>query len=240
MRYQHVAEFLNKEGMEVFSYDHQGHGRSEGDPAYVESFSDYADDFWTYVDSTFISRPELMKLPRFLIGHSMGGLVVCISMFRRQHYFTGVIFSGPLMQIDPKVATPVLVAASSYLSYLLPRLELDKLDGSKVSRDPEVVAKYNSDPLVYHGGLKARWGYSVMDHVRIANEQLHTITYPFLVMQGGQDALVPPEGARRLFERAASTKKALKWYDDLFHEIFNEKEKDQVFKDMIEWINKFY
>jgi predicted dienelactone hydrolase len=43
-RYEHVALELQRKGFAVYAIDHQGHGQSEGDRAYVPHFSYYASD----------------------------------------------------------------------------------------------------------------------------------------------------------------------------------------------------
>ncbi len=61
---------------------------------------------------------------------------------------------------------------------------------------------------------------------------------PFMVCHGADDKVTHPDGARLLYERAPAKDKTLKLYEGLRHEILNEKEKDQVLSDMIEWIHE--
>jgi hypothetical protein len=43
---------------------------------------------------------------------------------------------------------------------LFPKLEVpgDKIKPEQVCKDPEIVNQYATDPLVYHGSIKARFG----------------------------------------------------------------------------------
>jgi hypothetical protein len=43
-RYEHVARALTDAGLAVYACDHQGHGASEGDRAYVKRFANFSDD----------------------------------------------------------------------------------------------------------------------------------------------------------------------------------------------------
>lgn len=54
-----------------------GHGYSGGDRIYVEDFGDYTKDYLAYVDfvTEKLSKENKDTLPRFLIGHSMGGTI---------------------------------------------------------------------------------------------------------------------------------------------------------------------
>ena len=62
------------------------------------------------------------------------------------------------------------------------------------------------------------------------------ITCPLLIVQGGADRLVDPEGSRMLYDRAGSIDKTLKIYDGLYHEVFNEPERDVVLGDVKSWV----
>lgn len=55
-------------------------------------------------------------------------------------------------------------------------------------------------------------------------------------MQGGSDSLVDPVGAQMLYDMVGSKDKAIKIYDGLYHEIFNEPEYAQVLGDVEKWI----
>jgi alpha-beta hydrolase superfamily lysophospholipase len=54
-------------------------------------------------------------------------------------------------------------------------------------------------------------------------------------LHGGEDAMTSPEGSRFLFEHAGSTDKSLEIFPGLYHEIFNEPERDALFADMYDW-----
>ncbi|HKJ21055.1 MAG TPA: alpha/beta hydrolase, partial [Woeseiaceae bacterium] len=62
------------------------------------------------------------------------------------------------------------------------------------------------------------------------------IRLPIMLMHGEKDALASASGSREMFENAGSEDKTLKIYPDLFHEIFNEPEQDQVLADMSDWL----
>jgi alpha-beta hydrolase superfamily lysophospholipase len=59
---------------------------------------------------------------------------------------------------------------------------------------------------------------------------------PLLLLHGSADRLCPPEGSRQVHANAGSPDKTLKVYGGLYHEIFNEPEREQVLDDLVEWI----
>ena len=118
----------------------------------------------------------------------------------------------------------------------MPRIGLIGLDVNGVSRDPSVVRAYVEDPLVYTGKTTARLAAEILKAMQRFPEEAARITLPILLLQGGGDKLVDPAGARMFFETVRSSDKTLKMYDGLYHEIFNEPERDQVLGHMEQWL----
>ena len=54
---------------------------------------------------------------------------------------------------------------------------------------------------------------------------------------GVQDRLVDVSGSRKLVEMVGSPDVELKEYPGLYHEVFNEPERDEVLDDVVSWIN---
>jgi acylglycerol lipase len=233
-RYQHVAEFFVERGYAVQAMDHRGHGRSQGTRAHVNRFSDFLADLHTFVD---LVKEQERGRGIFMIGHSMGGTLA--TLFAEEHgdLIGGVILSGATMLVSAGVS-PVLIKLSKLLSALIPKLGLTSLDASTVSRDPEVVARYDSDTLNYRGRVRARMGAELLQAGEQALTGLHKITLPILIMHGSADKLADPQGSRLIYEGVSSTDKTLKIYDGLYHEIFNEPEKAQVLTDVAGWLSE--
>jgi alpha-beta hydrolase superfamily lysophospholipase len=111
-----------------------------------------------------------------------------------------------------------------------------ELDVNGISRDPQVVAAYVNDPLVYHGKTPARLGAELLSAMTRITEEASKITLPMIIVQGAADSLVEPSGAQMLYDKATSKDKTIKIYDGLYHEVFNEPERDQVLKDVEDWL----
>ncbi len=103
---------------------------------------------------------KLPGKPVFLLGHSMGGLIVATLAVFRNPAVRGMVLSGPTLIIGEDVP-PLLVKIAPLVGRLLPRLKVVKLDSASISRDTEVATAYDSDPLVYREGLCARTGAEI-------------------------------------------------------------------------------
>ena len=112
------------------------------------------------------------------------------------------------------------------------------LDASGVSRNPSVVRAYIDGPLVYNGKTTARLGSELLKAMQRVTAEASRITLPIMILQGGADRLVDPNGARILYDTVGSSDKALKVYDGLYHEVYNEPEHNQVLGDVEMWLEK--
>ncbi|TMM01247.1 MAG: lysophospholipase [Actinobacteria bacterium] len=230
-RYAHVAVRLVDEGYAVYALDHRGHGRSEGPRAVIDRIDNAADDLDRLI---MLAASEQPGVPLFLLGHSMGGTISVRHAMAHQDRLTGLILSAPLAALE--AASPVTRLVARVLSALTPSLGLFAVDPELVSRDPDVVKEYETDPLVHHDRLPARTIAELASAVESFPEAAGAITVPTLIMYGSGDHLVPPAGSMMLNDRIGAPDKKLNTYDGLYHEILNEPEQDAVMDDLCSWL----
>jgi acylglycerol lipase len=230
-RYDHVVARLVGEGYAVHAADHRGHGRSDGPRALIEDMDDVVADIDTLVDRAVAAEPGV---PVFMLGHSMGGLIALRYALAHQQRLAGLILSGTLAQLDA-VPKPLELVGRA-LSVIAPRAPLIAIDHTLVSRDPAVVEAYRTDPLVHHGKVPARTAVQLADAVAGLSSSVGAITVPTLILYGTADGLCPPAGSVMLGERIGAADTTVKAYAGLFHEIFNEPERETVLADLVEWL----
>lgn len=231
-RYDHVAARFGEAGLISFALDHRGHGRSGGKRVYLRDISEYTGDFHTLVGIAAADHPDLSRI---VVGHSMGGGIVFAYGVEHPGDYTAMVLSGPAVDAQESVS-PVMVRVAKVLGRLAPGLPVEDLPADAVSRDPAVVAAYESDPLVHHGKLPAGVALALIGVGETMPRRASTITAPLLVVHGEQDRLIPVEGSRRLVECVGSIDVHLKVYPALYHEVFNEPEQALVLDDVTAWI----
>ena len=231
-RYGYFADHCVNNGFAIYALDHWGHGKSSGKNGFVPDFSVYHDG----LDALIAHLPaDNRALPLILVGHSLGGLIAATYLLKNQSRFAAAVLSGPA--IKPTEQPSLLMTwLSKFLSKAAPEMGVLALDANGISRDPKVVEDYLADPLVSGSKISARLAAEMMANMELIQSEAVKITIPILLLHGEKDRLTAPEGSVFLHERVGSQKKMLKIYPGLFHEIFNEPEKDAVLKDMIEWI----
>lgn len=233
-RYQHVAKYFTEKGFAVFALDHKGHGKSDGRPGHIDHFSNYSAGVYALLDKI---KNEFPALPRFLVGHSMGGLISANFLLQHQSDFTGCVLSGPALKAVDE-PSPLLLAINGIISRLLPTLGMLALDANGVSRDPAVVKAYFDDPLVYKGKLSSRLVNELLSTMKTLMKSAHAIKLPMLILHGESDTLTAVEGSQQFHQTISSVDKALHIYPNLYHEIFNEPEQQQVLDDMAQWLDR--
>lgn len=233
-RYQHFAEHFVRGGYAVAGFDNIGHGRSDGPRGYVRRFSDYVDTLDAFQQQVATDFPGV---PQILLGHSMGGLISTMYLLTNQQRFAGCVLSGPAIktEMEPPIWQLWLIRC---FSLMLPKLGVLQLDASGVSRDPVEVERYVNDPLNYSGKLSARKVSELFKSMNYLQQNASVISLPILLLHGGADVMASPEGSRFLDEHVSSPDKTLHIYPGLYHEIFNEPEKEQVFGDIDAWLER--
>lgn len=233
-RYEHVLERFAGAGFDCWAPDYRCHGRSPGLRVHVERFEDFDADISA---ARRLVAGECPRLPLVVVGHSQGGLLALRHAIAEPDGLAGVIVSSPFLGIHPDSRPPAaLHLVANVISTFAKRLMFSQVaDPALLSHDPQVGADYVADPLV-SSSVSARW---FTESVRAQNEVLAAaprLAVPALVMQSGDDRLADPEATRRW--AAAAPQHLVEYHEwpGLYHEMFNEPEREQVFEHMERWL----
>ena len=151
-RYAHVAEFFGKHGFATIADDHYGHGKSQGKRGHVASFEYFLEGVDNLLEEAEKTFPGI---PKILYGHSLGGNIVLNYVTRKSPDLAGVVSTSAWLKL---YMTPprFKVWLAKKMDNIFPSYaENNGLDVTRISRDPEVVKKYKTDPLV-HKKISAR------------------------------------------------------------------------------------
>ena len=230
-RYRAVAEYFTAAGYAVHALDHRGHGKSGGTRAVIDSFANADADIDQLVDKVRADS-GLQRIK--LVGHSMGGSLALNYALNHSEKLSGLVLSGPAIGGGlPKIQSLLL----ALISQIAPSLGMIQLDADAVSRDPQVVAAYKADPLVFHGKVPARTAREMMHAVTTYPPRVGAMQLPCLLMHGSADTLVRADDAQPVFDAIASPDKTVRIFDGLYHEIFNEPERLEVLGIVKDWLD---
>ncbi|ESN91723.1 hypothetical protein HELRODRAFT_96384 [Helobdella robusta] len=236
-RYNDFAMTLVQNNNFVFSHDHVGHGKSEGDRVHVTNFSIYVDDVINHIEMV---KKEHPGIPCFMFGHSMGGLITILTTLRAPDLFSGIILSGPGIVPNKEAATPFKIFLAKVTATLLPHYEIATISSEVICRNKNVVKNYEEDPLVWHGGIKAKWCCCIMAAMAEIRKRFKEIKVPYLLLHGSADQICSIEGSEMMHANTSSEDKTFKIYESCYHEVIWEidGQGEQAVSDIVDWINK--
>jgi alpha-beta hydrolase superfamily lysophospholipase len=233
-RYAPFAANLAARGITVAAPDHRGHGRSGGQRGHVARFSRFADDF----EAVRAAVAPRDGLPVFVLGHSLGGLIVIrwMQAYRRAKV-RGVILSAPLLGVALR-APAWKLAISGVLSRWLPRVPFTSgVDPEKLSSDAAYIRSYHDDPLV-HGRVTPRLYTELMAATEAAFAECAVLRDPpILVLVPGDDRIVDAAAVTR-FAESLPGEVAVRHYPRMRHEVLNEADRALPISDVLAWLEE--
>ena len=243
-RYAHVAKHLNQHGWAVASFDHRGHGRSPGKRGALRESSDLLHDLAAAVDATRRAYPGR---PLVLLGHSLGGAIAArftAALAQPSESAEAAPWARPvdaLVLSSPALAIPISRVQKLLLAtvgQLTPDVAVSNgLQPDWICNAPATVAAYLADPLVHDRvtGRLSSWLLEAGENVRQRASQWAT---PTLIMWGGQDRCVLPEGSAEFARNAPAGLVQNRPWPTLSHEIFNEAEQGEVLQALSDWLGQ--
>jgi alpha-beta hydrolase superfamily lysophospholipase len=238
-RYSALIQSLAQAGFAVTAYDQRGHGQSGGARGSVPHADALLGDLASIIDHVR-EGPAARALPLVLLGHSMGGAVVgrfvaealAVQPAPWHRPVQAMVVSSPAWAVNLNPLQRLLMQ----IGRLMPDMVASNgLKPAWVSRDPAVVRAYEADPLV-HDRITPRLARFILDAGADVLRAAPRWTTDSLVLWAGADRCVPPRGSQAFVAAAPQTVVRHHAYEGLFHEIFNEPERQQVVADLMAWL----
>jgi alpha-beta hydrolase superfamily lysophospholipase len=234
-RYDALARRLNDWGFAVRGYDQYGHGESSGLRGGLPSNNRFLDDLADVMDST---RARLEPdTPLILLGHSMGGLVAARFVSLSLRPVEGLVLSSPAFDAGLGFWTRLLLRT---MLVCAPDFALSRnQDPAELTHDPQAVQAFRDDRLI-HRSMTARLAQFIVTHGPAVLACAGQWRIPTLLLYAGTDLRVSPQGSRRFAELAPKALVSAHCYEAMYHEVFNELERDQVLGHLKAWLDARY
>jgi alpha-beta hydrolase superfamily lysophospholipase len=229
-RYRHIGQVLAAEKYAVYALDQRGHGRSAG-PRTAGSITDSVADLSSMV--AHIRREVSSKV--FLLGHSWGGMLTLRYAVEHQDEIDGVILSAAAARAANVPA--VRIAVGKALARIAPNAGVVNLPFDKACSDPEIVAAQRNDPLTFQGPIKARMAQQSLAAIDRIASGMKGLTIPVLLLHGTADQFNPPATSQYVYDNVGALDKNIHLYENLWHQLFNEPDREMVYNDVRTWLN---
>jgi alpha-beta hydrolase superfamily lysophospholipase len=229
--YPTLANHFPAHAIALYAYDMRGNGRSPGQRAYLSGWHEYRADLHAFLERV---RKWEGDLPLFILGNSLGGLVVLDYALHYPAGLSGVIAAAaPLGQVG---VPPFLMTLGRIMSRIWPRFSLEVgMDLSGLARDAAVVDKLLADPLFHRRGT-ARLSTEVTAAIARVQARAETLSVPLLILHGSAERMVPPDGSRSFFAKVGHPDREFREYPDAYHGLFADLNFDLVLRDLGRWI----
>lgn len=232
-RYDHVAAFFVQHNIAFFTVDLVGHGRSEGARGHVNKFNEYIENAELMYAEAKKHYPDL---PLFIYGHSMGGNIALNHAYNTAENVRGYIITSPWIRLsfEPPAWK---VALGKAVKSIIPGLQQPTgLDAAKISHDEAEVKKYREDKL-NHDKISASGFFEILTNGKNILLQADKLRFPVLLMHGTGDGLTSHLASRE-FAALRPDLITYKEFNGLYHEMHHEKERQQIFDSMLQWIEE--
>ncbi len=231
-RYLNFVNFFTQRNFNLYLFDLRGHGLSQGRRGHTANFNEYLLDLKEFCG---LVKDKEGNKNIFLIGHSLGGLIVLRYIQEFGQNLKAAIVSSPALK--SLIAVPSFkIYLTSLLSNILPQAAFfNQINPDHISREGKVIEDYKNDKLV-HNRITARCFTEITKAMLEAYRKADTIKIPCLILQAGDDRIVSALTVSAFFKHLSAPKKQLKVYPGFYHELFNEREKEKVFMDIYNWV----
>jgi alpha-beta hydrolase superfamily lysophospholipase len=229
--YPSIAAHFPGRGIAVYAYDMRGNGRSPGQRAYLRHWGEYRGDLHAFVNKV---REWEGQLPVFLLGNSLGGLVVLDFGLHHPEGLAGIIAAAP--PLGEVGVPPYLMALGRIMSRIWPRFSLEVgMDLSGLARDPTVIQNVVADPLFHRRGT-ARLSTEVTRAMAGVHSRAAELSVPLLMLHGSADRMVPPDGSREFFSKVRTADRKFQEYPGAYHALFADANQREVLEDVDRWL----
>lgn len=234
-RYADVAKVLTRAGYLVCGLDLRGHGKSEGRRGDSPTFEYLLNDIDIFLQTI---RSKVRDISIFLYGHSMGGNILANFVIKRKPLVSGIVLSCPGFVPTSLKSHKCKFLVAQVLNYIAPTfLVSNTIDPADLSRDRETVSRYQKDPFV-HDRISLRLSIDIVNAGKWAVREAAKFDSNLLFLQGGSDHIVDIDSNLE-FAHNVSGSTQIRFWPELFHEIHNEPERQEVFLELLKWLESF-
>jgi len=233
-RFLETAEWFADNGVDVFLFDLEGHGQSEGISGELIPLENLVLDLRQFViESNASGQYESV----FAAGHGLGA-ILWTHLINRKDFdpqIDGLLMLGPTLKTSYQVPR-VIQEMSRYISSVSPNLPVMGMKEEFMCRDEKAQNAYLEDPLVYHGKIKAHVAAVLVEAGKKALLVADELTVPTWIGHGSDDKFASVQGARKFMESLTVENREMHIYPGFYHDLLHDHDKLSVLEDMLRWI----
>jgi alpha-beta hydrolase superfamily lysophospholipase/SAM-dependent methyltransferase len=223
-RFDELVKELVLPDVAFFAWDARGHGRSPGERGYAPDFACIVRDADCFV--RHISREHgIATRDLVVLGHSVGAVVVAAWVHDHAPQVAGMVLVTPAFRVKlyvplalPALRGRMLLGGKSFIkSYVRAKM---------LTHDPRQIEAYQNDPLISRS-IATNILLDLHDTSTRLLDDAGAIMTPTLVLSSGRDWVVKNGAQRKFFERLSSPVKRMEVFEDAYHALLHERERER-------------
>lgn len=234
-----LYESLSNAGVDVYSMDNHGQGRSDGEPrGYTETIDDYVSETVEYINLCKSNYDKDRCPPLVLMGHSLGG---CIAVMTALKMGSGksnmsLILSSPALGVDMNLELKVQKFFAPVIDFLCPKARIvDVVDPKEMSRNKDAVKAYIDDPFCPVGKMVARTAIATdmaFDYVKSRRGEIYC---PTLMLHSPNDKCTSQKASEDFFANIGTDIKNKRYLklNGMYHELLEEPETERIVNSIV-------
>ncbi|MGB5910045.1 MAG: lysophospholipase [Promethearchaeia archaeon] len=228
--------FTEKQNYALFSFDLRGHFRNAEIQGHIDSMDHIQKDVVLFMD---LVKKEAGSKKIFLMGHAFGGLISLIYAINHPG-LQGVIVSSPQLGLKIKLMASKKMAKkmAGAISKLSPTKSISmKIDQNQLTTDLKILRQHIADKKKLEV-ITVKSAAEMENSMKWVMENAINLLCPVLILQAGNDNIVDKNKTQEFFKNVKSQDKTYREYDGFLHELWNEKSRALVYRDMYVWFEK--
>ncbi|AKL92190.1 Phospholipase YtpA [Staphylococcus capitis subsp. capitis] len=232
-RYAYVITMLRRNGYHVIMGDLPGQGQtSRANKGQIDDFNTYHENLleWIKIANEY-------KIPTFVLGVGLGGLIVLNLLEKAELPIEGVMLLSPMLELrrTGKGRKNKIISNLGKMSKDT-RFKVG-ISSQDLTRNDEIIDETDNDGLMLKK-VTYRWYNLIVEKMKETMDHIKDIKpLPALIMYGTEDKILETDAIIELKDKLASNELYFKAWNGLYHEIHNEPERDQVMRYVLTFLN---
>ena len=232
-RYAYVITMLRRNGYHVIMGDLPGQGQtSRANKGQIDDFNTYHENLleWIKIANEY-------KIPTFVLGVGLGGLIVVNLLEKAELPIEGVMLLSPMLELR-KTGKGRKIKIISNLGKMSKDTRFKVgISSQDLTRNDEIIDETDNDGLMLKK-VTYRWYNLIVEKMKETMDHIKDIKpLPALIMYGTEDKILETDAIIELKDKLASNELYFKAWNGLYHEIHNEPERDQVMRYVLTFLN---
>ena len=233
-RWGFFTDYFKEKNFSLYAIELKGFGETKELKGHIDSFNVYYNDLRAL---SAIIKKENPGKKIILVGESMGGLIAFVFALKEPRILSGAVCMVPAFGSAMKFSALTYLQIFASLLYDQRKQFKMPFDAKMCTKDTEYQKVMDANPAEHRFATSGLLIGILIEQLR-AMARKNDLKVPVLFMASGKDYLVDENLVRKVFGGMKAEDKEIIEYPELLHSLSIELERQKVFDDVLNWVNK--